>query len=145
MNRHHFILLLFSIICAFSHAQNKSKIQNLDSIQILRKLADDINNEMDVRFKYAKRASQLSNATKVDSIILRTNRVLSTVYLFSDNYEAYKKINFENLALSKKLNDSLAIAISNHNLGWYHHHSRIQNDSAYFYYSNAVKIYDKID
>ncbi|MCK0123875.1 tetratricopeptide repeat protein [Gelidibacter sp. F2691] len=47
--------------------------------------------------------------------------------------------------MAKKSQDSLALAIANHNLGWYHHRNRTQNDSAYFYYSKAYKISEHLN
>ncbi|MEZ4855022.1 MAG: ATP-binding protein [Gelidibacter sp.] len=107
-------------------------------------MADDTTKPLQERLEYAIKASKLSKKTKIDSVILKTDRLLSTIYLFNDDYEKFKAINFQNLKLSKKINDSLAFAVSNHNLGWYHHHSRVQNDSAYYYYSIAVKLYDRL-
>ena len=113
----------------------------LDSIIILRKLSKDANLEMESRLKYAKRASQLSLETKIDSTILKSNRDLSFVYLIMENYNFLKSVSHNNLVLANKLEDSLSIAMANHYLGW-GHHKELQHDSAYYYYSKAVKLYD---
>jgi len=109
----------------------------------LRNLSRDSNLEIELRLAYAKKAVQLSMETKVDSIILRSNRDLSFIYLINGEYDFVKSINHKNLKLAHKLNDSVALAIANFNLGWYYD-TELQNDSAYYYYSNAVKTYNNL-
>lgn len=125
-------------------SQSILKSTTYDSILKYRKLGDDRSKTLDERFKFAQKAVNLSNQTKVDSIILRSNRILSTVYLFQGENEKFSSLNYKNLKLSKKLNDSLAIGIAHHNLGWYHYQVSMRNDSAYYYYSTAIKFYDLI-
>ncbi|MEM6516794.1 MAG: ATP-binding protein, partial [Bacteroidota bacterium] len=55
-------------------------------------------------------------------------------------YNDYKRINEENLGLARKLNDSNARAVAYHNIAVYHR-VKLQNDSAYYSYSNALKYY----
>ncbi len=135
------LLFLFLLVCSSLQSQNDSRI---DSISIYLDLAKDNTKSIDEQLFLAKRAQYLSNITNNDSILLKSNRVLSSLYLRSDNYKDFKTINFQNLELSRNIDDSLDIAISFHNIAWYYHHNRTQNDSAYYYYSNAVEIYDKI-
>ncbi|MCB0448020.1 MAG: two-component sensor histidine kinase, partial [Gelidibacter sp.] len=99
---------------------------------------------LELRYKYAKKAVDISEKMKVDSVILRSNRVLSTVYLFQGKLDDFSKINYKNLKLSRSLKDTLSIGIANHNLGYYHF-DKNQNDSAYYYYSTAIKFYDKVE
>lgn len=115
-----------------------------DSILKFRKLGDDRTKTLGERFEYAKKAVELSNDLKVDSIILRSNRILSTVYLFQGEYDKFSSINYKNLKLSKRTKDTLAIGIAHHNLGWYHYQVKMQSDSAYYYYTNAIKLYDQV-
>ena len=124
-------------------AQDLELNAKLDSIETLRKLSKDSGLQLGLRLDYAKRASQLSIETKVDSIILRSDRDLSFIYLIMGNYDSTKLVSHSNLKLANKLKDSIAIAIANHHLG-FSHHSEVQHDSAYYYYSQAVKIYNKL-
>lgn len=144
MIRFLFLLIFFFVSVSKLSAQEILESPTYDSILKYRKIGDDNNLTLDERYKYAKKAVDLSNQTKIDSIILKSNRVLSTLYIYKDDYKSYRDINYINLKLSKKVQDSLAIGIANHNLGWYHHHSKVQNDSAYYYYTNAVKIYKQV-
>lgn len=73
MNKYFFITCL---LIAFSlNAQNSSFDVMLDSIQKLRKLSKDKNLEINTRLLYAKKASELSYKTKVDSIILKYEHI----------------------------------------------------------------------
>ncbi|RLD25798.1 MAG: two-component sensor histidine kinase, partial [Bacteroidetes bacterium] len=124
-------------------SQSEKLSNTLDSIVELRKLSKDQNFELEIRLIYANKAVQLSLETKIDSTILRSKRDLSFVYLQMGNFNQFGTINHTNLNLAHKLNDSSAIAITNYNLGAYHH-NELNHDSAYYYYSNAVKIYNKL-
>ncbi len=124
-------------------AQNEKLSAKLDSIEVLRNLSKDHNLELESRLDYAKQAVKISFETKIDSTILRSNRDLSFVYLQMEKYDLFKTINHTNLKLAQKLKDSSAIAIANYNLGVYHD-LEVNYDSAYYYYFNAVKIYNKL-
>lgn len=140
--------LLFIVFLLYSskfNAQSFLSSPEYDSIIKYRLKGDDLNNSLDNRYKFAKRAVALSEATKIDSIILRSRRVLSTVYLYQGDNKSFGKINYENLKTAKQLKDSLSIAIASNNLGYYHLQNTKENDSAYYYYSKAVAIYDKIN
>ncbi len=125
-------------------SQDVLKSSTYDSIVKYRKLGSDNSYSLLERQIFAKKAVDFSKATKTDSIILRSNRVLSTVMLYNGDYDRFLNLNFENLKLGRKLNDSIEIVQSLHNIGWYHYQSRIQNDSAYYYLTNAVRIHEKL-
>lgn len=125
-------------------AQEDNLNVKLDSIQVLRNLSKDRSLNYDKRLEYAKDASQLSLETNVDSTILKSNRELSFIYLIMGNYDLVKSVNHRNLILAHKLKDSIAIAVANHQLG-YSFDEEIQSDSAYYYYTKAVNIYNKLN
>ncbi len=128
------------LTCFASHGQNILKSSKYDSILKLRYNGDNTQNSLDNRYRFAIRAVKLSEDTGVDSIILRSRRILSTVYLYKGDFKPFYKINHKNLKTARLLNDTLVIGLANHNLGYYHH-VKLQNDSAYFYYTNAIKFY----
>lgn len=144
MSRFFFLIFSFFIFSTPLYAQNSFKSSTYDSIIKLRKLGSDKSKSMDERYVYANRALVLSKKTKTDSTILKSTRVLATVLVYKGDYKKFRDMNFKTLKLASKLNDSSEIGLSNHNLGWYYFQSRVQNDSAYFYLSNANKIYDKL-
>ena len=140
--RYIIILFCFSFFNVF--AQNDELAAKLDSIRILRELTRDNNLSLNLRLSYAQKASQLSLETNIDTTILNSNRILSFVYLTMDNYDQVRTINHSNLKLAHKVNDSIAIGIANFNLGFYYHNFELNHDSAYYYYYNAAKLYNKI-
>lgn len=140
--RYIIILFCFSFFNVF--AQNDELAAKLDSIRILRELTRDNSLSLNLRLSYAQKASQLSLETNIDTTILNSNRILSFVYLSMDKYDQVRKINHSNLKLAHKVNDSSAIGIANFNLGFYYHNFELNHDSAYYYYYNAAKLYNKI-
>lgn len=138
-----FILFFLSII-SITNAQSTLTKSKLKEIQNLLDEANDKDNELKERLDYGLKANKLAKETKIDSIILKSNRALSTIYLYSGEYDIFQNINFKNLKLAEKLRDTLALAIANQNLGFYNQ-LNVVNDSAYYYYSSASKLYDKIN
>lgn len=95
-----FYILLF---CSFfSFAQSGNLQQKLDSIESLRKLSRDRNLDVENRLEYALNASNLSNETKIDSTILRSNIILSYMYQDMDNGKLEKDINLKIYSLQQK-------------------------------------------
>ncbi|MGJ8591909.1 MAG: tetratricopeptide repeat-containing sensor histidine kinase [Aquaticitalea sp.] len=129
------------LTCFATQSQTVLKSSKYDSILDLRSKGDDAKNSLDERYKYAFKAVKLSEETGVDSIILRSRRILSTVYLYQGKYEPFYKINHKNLKAARILNDTLVIGYANNNLGYYHQ-VMMQNDSAYYYYTNAIKLFE---
>ena len=144
MFRLFYSVFIFTFSGLHLFAQEITKSPQYDSIVKYRSLAEDSETKLELRYKYAKKAVDISEKMKVDSVILRSNRVLSTVYLFQGKLDDFSKINYKNLKLSRSLKDTLSIGIANHNLGYYHF-DKNQNDSAYYYYSTAIKFYDKVE
>lgn len=139
------VFLVYVFIFSGSlYGQDILKSVSYDSILKLRELGSDGSRDLKERYIYAKKALKLSKDTKIDSIILRSTRVLSTVLAYSGDYDTFLKLNHETLKLSKKVHDSTQMGQSYHNIGWYYFQSRIQNDSAYFYLNTAIKIYEKV-
>lgn len=136
-------IVLFFCVCTLS-AQQILRNTAADSVRVYIKLAEDGSLDLDERHRYVLRAIEISKNLKQDVLLLKSQRTLSSVYLFQEDYERYQNVNHNNLKLAKRLKDTLAIAVSNHNLGWYHHLRRVQNDSAYFYYSTAIQLYEHL-
>jgi len=141
----HFVLhLIFFFSLSVLYSQNIKKENDLDSIIKLRQLSSDKTLSIDERFSYAVKATDLSYKTNIDSTILISNKNLSFFHLMKNDLNLYRSLNIDNLKLAKKLNDSSSIANVYHNLGYYYHVNQ-HNDSAYYYYSNALELYDKLN
>ncbi len=136
----------YVFIISFVFVVNAQTDRNvkISSIQKLLKEASNKDKSLDERLQFALKASQLARESKIDSIILRSNRSLSTIYLHSGEYDTFKNINFENLKLAESLKDTFALAVANQNLAVYYQIKTV-NDSSYYYYSNASKFYDKLN
>ncbi|MBA6153145.1 tetratricopeptide repeat-containing sensor histidine kinase [Gelidibacter maritimus] len=139
------LLIVLFLFGAKAYSQKILESPEYDSILKFQSLSK--NNELSLsdQFAYAKKAVDYANALKVDSVIIKANHNYSLLSIYIGNFDEFKRINFKTLKLSKSINDSLAMAIANHNLGWYHHQNRIQNDSAYFYYTKAYKISEQLE
>ena len=142
--RHFVFLLILLLSLSTVYSQNVIPEKDIDSILKLRKLSSDETLSLDERFLYAKKASELSFKTTLDTTILISNKNLSFFHMMMDNLNLYRNQSVDNLKLAKQLNDSSSIANVNHNLGYYHHANQ-QNDSAYYYYSNALEMYDYLN
>jgi len=137
--------LLFLLLLNFFKipAQSEEQLKQLDSIFNLRELSRDYDLGYELQHRYGKRAETLSKHLGVDSTLLRSQTFLSGLYLYYDRYEEFRAINHSSLVLAKKLNDSVRIGKNYYNLGWFHMIEN-NNDSAYFYYYNAQKVYQQI-
>jgi two-component system NarL family sensor kinase len=132
-----YILLLF---VSSLGAQTDAIKKQLDSIEKLKQFSSNKELEFEVRINYAKQAVALSKKVNIDSIFLKTNERLTTVYLENHRYHKLaKKILDKNLKLSNSQKDSISTAYISSQLGYLFHFSRVDNDSAYYYYYNSLK------
>lgn len=137
-----FLSFLFLSIQLLNAQIDASKVQ-IDSLNSLLNKSRDSNSSYEHRLEFAKEAVAFSQIIEIDSLILKSELNLSYAYLNIDDYELFKKYSHKNLKLAEKLNDTLSLAKANNNLGWYHH-VNLQNDSAYYYYYNAVRHYSEL-
>lgn len=134
------IFFLFQIASNTINAQSKV----IDSVNVLILKSNDNKYSLEERFKFASTASVLAKKFKIDSLILKANRSLSIQYFYLEEYDHYVSINRANLVLAEKINDSSAVSVAGSNLGSYYRYTQ-QNDSAYFFYSKALKFYSSKD
>src|SRR5690606_26576337 len=142
-NMHKKHLYIFLLLLAFSlNAQDKTFKKQLDSIQKLRELSWNDAIDLETRINYAKDAVALSKKTGVDSVFLKSIRVLSMKYMEDVNYyDEAKTILTKNLKLANRLIDSVNVGYMSHQLGYIHQVIK-NNDSAYYYYYNALKYFE---
>lgn len=144
MSKSKFLFQLLFCFSILSYCQDKLISAEYDSVLKYRKLSNSNEFSLERQFEFAKKAVLFSEVLKVDSITIKTNNNLSALCIYTSNFEDFRKVNFENLKLAAKHSDSLNLAIANHNLGWYHHRNRVQNDSAYYYYTKAYQISEQL-
>lgn len=141
----YYLLLLCILLCgSTSLAQKKELNSQYETIKKYKDSSKRSEYSLPKRLKYARKAAAIAERTKVDSIILFANRNLSVMLYDNQNYEDYKILNYNNLRLANKLVDSSAIVAASHNLALYYH-DVAQNDSAYYYYSKSLKIYEDLN
>ena len=132
------LLVLFALVFLISASQQNTL---LDSINNLREKANDKSLSLDTRISYLEIVEDLTKKNSLDSLRLRSNRILGSLYFDNDNDLAFKKINKTNLSLAVKLSDTLAMAIANFNLGSYFAYFNVKNDSAYYHYKESLGYY----
>tara|TARA_R110001592_G_scaffold78715_5_gene235930 strand:- start:2035 stop:4017 length:1983 start_codon:yes stop_codon:yes gene_type:complete len=126
-------------------SQNMSTKAIIDSITIYRQYSKDKNSYSNqLRLSFAQRARLLSINLQNDTIIINSNRRLSTVYWELSQTNAFKSINLENLKLSNRIGDSSSLAKANYNIGLFYRYEELLSDSAYYYYHKAEKIYRQL-
>ncbi len=138
-------ILLFILFLCFQKVQSQGVLKSptYDSILKFREKGNNTSASLEERLKFAEKAVSLSEKANVDSIVLRSRRILSTVYLHQWDLESFKNLNYINLKLAKRLNDTLSIGIASNNLGYYHSNKMV-NDSAYYYLTQAIDIFDNL-
>lgn len=129
---------LFSIV--FISTLFSQQLSDLDSMEYYITYSKNKQNTLDSRFKAALKASAIAEKTRNDSIILHSNRNLSLLYFFREDYEPYIHLNRKNLKMAQRLNDSSAITVAASNLGSYYKYFQ-DYDSSYYFYSKALKFY----
>ncbi|MDO5978971.1 sensor histidine kinase [Flavivirga spongiicola] len=144
MFKNAFLLTCLILFCLNTSGQKKNFKKQLDSIQELKVLSKNRKLKIETRIQYAEKASELSSRTEIDSIILNSNWNLATVYIEHEKYiEQSIILNHKNLRLAMKLNDSTNLAYINSHLGYAYQTFEAMNDSTFYYYSNALRIFEK--
>ncbi len=142
---HTFFFFLFAVL---AHAQQTEVFkEQLDSIHKLRRLTENENLDLETRILHAKTASTLSHKTGIDSVILKSNMDLAWIYLQHKKYSKQSRdLNHKNLKMAYHLKDSSRVAfISNYLAYYFDEYNGVNSDSSYYYYNNALKIYDNLN
>ncbi|MGC1471031.1 MAG: tetratricopeptide repeat protein [Psychroserpens sp.] len=125
-----------------SYSQDKDA--NLNKIYEFRQKANSQEYDLNERLSFAIESKKIADDIGVDSTILKCNRQLALLYFKTEQFDKYTLINKANIDIARKINDTDAMAVANGNLAIYFH-SVQDNDSAYYYYSRAIKLYDNND
>ncbi|WP_445456497.1 tetratricopeptide repeat-containing sensor histidine kinase [Flavobacterium sp. HNIBRBA15423] len=143
--RYFTLLILFIIILSCS--ERKSKEQEFDAqnqkINNYLSLAQKETISKEMRIRFADLAYETIKNNKNDSITRRNYFKIANRYFPLYELEKYKKITNKVLELGEKSKDSATIGKALYYLGDYFFENA-KNDSAYWYYNNAEKIYNSI-
>ncbi|WP_338732694.1 ATP-binding protein [Mangrovimonas cancribranchiae] len=123
-------------------AQSSSSL--LDSVRFYRGEAQKGSYSLNEQIKHVQKAIAFSRQYNKDSTLLKSRRLLATLYLQKRDVDTLLKINRDNLALANKINDSVAVGYISNVLGWCHS-SKVKSDSAYYYYYNASKVFSNLN
>jgi signal transduction histidine kinase len=141
LNLRTFITVFFILSVGLGFAQSKIL---LDSVFRLQSLSNDIKLSTDQRIKFGNKAIEISRQLRVDSILLRSKKNLSYLYLITGQYDLFKTINLENLELATDIEDVKAMSNANFNLAWYYYNVDHNNVLSHEYYLSALKLYEVI-
>lgn len=134
---------LFLVFFGYAFSQNQ-ELNPLNRVIELRQLSQNPELSDSLRLVYALKASDLSNTIHKDTTRLISGRNLGLLYDELGHIDLWQEQNKKNLHLATKLSDTLALAVANLNIGLAKQFYDIQYDSAFYYYGDALKYYDKI-
>lgn len=118
---------------------NTLQIKQLDSLFIV---SNDFKIDKQQRIYYADKIQLLLEIRNNDSIKREGYYKLAGRYFNAENYKSYFLASKSLLELSVEANDTTGMARGLSYIGDYYY-SKFRNDSAYYYYSKAEKIYFK--
>jgi signal transduction histidine kinase len=121
-------------------SQTNEELEQIRYIQSLRKQAKTLE-DYDAKVLKAKEACLWSERLGIDSVIIRSNKDLSNIYMNFNKIHKYGAINKKNLQLVEAVKDSASIAIIHGSLGDYYNEI-LKADSAYYHYYKAFKIFE---
>ncbi len=131
---------------SLSYSQTSNNTSIKDSIEGLIYKSEQSNlfsnNE---RLDFAFKAKHLAKRSDFLSAEVQSNLSISNIYWDMDLNANFKDINYQNLNLADKINDTLALANIHLNLGKFFHIKLRLSDSAYYHYHNAEKLFKKLD
>lgn len=138
------VMILFFVNCV----NKKSKEQIVDEenrkINNYLSLAQKESISKDMRIRFGDLAYETVKKQKNDSLTRRNYFKVANRYFSLYELDKYKRVTKEVYYLGKQSQDSSTIARAMYYFGDYYF-EKSKNDSAYFFYNNAEKIYNKID
>ena len=138
MNLKSLIFLVALLFSSFSWSQTNVKTIS-DSVSYYISKSKEVDNSFDIKLVYGKKSQTLAREAGIDSILLRSNLNLSTVFLEAGIKDDFLKLSHQNLKFSEKVKDTAYTALISKNIGDYYDKSL--TDSAYYYYNKSLKLY----
>lgn len=133
---------------------NCSKRQSSDEVVSINGKFDSVTNWVseskrtgltpEERLNYLSKAKEKTENTENDSLKATYYALLSDNYVSTKDSLSFRKLNKLAINLNKAIGDSLNIAKSYEDLGNFYENSGV-NDSAYYAYSEAQKLFDQVD
>ena len=138
-------LFLFGIFLFISCRKEKIKtnVEKVDSLEVYLKIANDIDENLDVRKKNNQLALNIVSQEKNDSLNRFYYFEIANRFYNNGDIEGFKKISLKLIENSILSNDSIDLAKSYTFLGDYYGYQFV-SDSAYLFYFKAEKIYSSL-
>lgn len=137
------IIILFSFLFLVGCESNENEPVFQKKLESYFDKSSDVNLEKQVRLKFIDSAEQIiQTANFNDSIAIKNYFKVANRYFILLEYEKYKETTNKILQVSEAINDSLSTAKAQYYLGDYFF-SISKNDSAFYYYLEAEKKYEK--
>ncbi|GAB5563720.1 MAG: hypothetical protein Wins2KO_07830 [Winogradskyella sp.] len=125
------------------YCQNEKDRILLDSISKLITFSETENLDPIKRFNVLLDAKRLAKASNNDSVLLKVEKNISYYYIDVDDMDNYIKSNHKIKRLATQLNDSKSLAFNYYALGYAYFFK--EKDSAYYYYTKAVKSFEELN
>lgn len=130
-------------LCSCNNTEKYSEQGTIqDSIRYyINKSFDFKHTDQEIAFTAAK-AYELIKQTKIDSLYIVNSFFVSYAYDNIGEKELFRDINYQMVEIAKKRNDSINLARAYNHIGESYKRG-INIDSAFYYYSRALRIYQK--
>ncbi|MBV7269628.1 tetratricopeptide repeat-containing sensor histidine kinase [Winogradskyella luteola] len=116
----------------------------IDSIFSLISYSENKDFSSSKQLNFLNKANSLAKELQNDSILLLAQKKIRNYYFNNEDFSGYIESNQKIKLLAKRLNDSSSLAHAYNALG-YAYFLNDRKDSSYYYYSKAVKAFDKIN
>ncbi|APQ19138.1 tetratricopeptide repeat-containing sensor histidine kinase [Maribacter hydrothermalis] len=149
MNKlHFFIISILLIITGCSDIEQSKKDNQIspptDSISYYLNEGKNLDNSTDKKLIFLHKAYLSAIEANTDSLKGKYLSFLSLNFPWVQDSALYRKLNKQTIAINYKLKDSLALGNAYWDLGFFLENKSVK-DSAFFYYSEAQKIFQYID
>ncbi|MGH2666538.1 MAG: ATP-binding protein [Flavobacterium sp.] len=146
MNRKIYFLFLFFLFLASCSDEKAEKLNDL-SVKNLDTLLSKARNEAyskKQRLYYTDKAFEIVNASKNDSLNRRNHFKIANRYFELYELDKYLAVSRKSYSLALESNDSSNVPKALYYIGDFYF-EKANNDSAYYYYSKAEKLYQKLN
>lgn len=141
MNLNKLLFILLTICSCNNIDINQSDKENIKMIDLLLIKAEN-ENQIDSQVVLNEAESLANNISDINKKIDFFDEI-SKIYFSKKLYPRYRSLIDEIIEINTNIKDSVGIAKGILNIGYYHYQID-QNDSAYYYFSKAEKIFRKV-
>lgn len=138
-----FLLILMGCLQQTDHKPNGSFPSQQDSVPVWLELSKDPQLPLDEKQRLLKKAGAVATGIKNDSLKTKYLSKISLAYYKLDDSLNFRETNRQTMRFSQISNDSTVLAEAHWDLGSFFRGHAVE-DSAYYHYSTAQKIYNTL-